>query len=63
LSKYDVTGVGLNIGEVENRKGETKLAVLGIVLGSPAQTLGVRQVCLKYTENLLLAFEMLVTWM
>ncbi|CAM6121478.1 unnamed protein product [Calypogeia fissa] len=43
LSKYDVTGVGLNIGEVENGKGEVRLAVLGIVLGSPAQMMGVRQ--------------------
>lgn len=44
LAKYDVTGVGLNIGEVENGKGEVRLAVLGIVLGSPAQMMGVRQV-------------------
>jgi carboxyl-terminal processing protease len=43
LSKYDVTGVGLNIGELANRKGQIKLAVLGIVLGSPAQMMGVRQ--------------------
>ncbi|OAE34608.1 hypothetical protein AXG93_167s1190 [Marchantia polymorpha subsp. ruderalis] len=42
LSKYDVTGVGLNIGEIEVN-GTTSLRVLGIVLGSPAQTMGVRQ--------------------
>ncbi|KAL2614057.1 hypothetical protein R1flu_025749 [Riccia fluitans] len=42
LSKYDVTGIGLNIGETEEN-GATYLRVLGIVLGSPAQTMGVRQ--------------------
>ncbi|KAG6547057.1 hypothetical protein Mapa_011307 [Marchantia paleacea] len=42
LSKYDVTGVGLNIGEIEGN-ATTSLRVLGIVLGSPAQMMGVRQ--------------------
>ncbi|KAL3678777.1 hypothetical protein R1sor_021733 [Riccia sorocarpa] len=42
LSKYDVTGIGLNIGEFEEN-GTTSLRVLGIVLGSPAQSMGVRQ--------------------
>lgn len=46
LSKYDVTGIGLNIGESANANGEPSLKVFGIVLGSPAQLAGVRQVCL-----------------
>jgi len=43
LAKYDVTGIGLNIGEVANGQGGTTLKVLGLVLGSPAQSAGVRQ--------------------
>ncbi|CAI5480537.1 unnamed protein product [Closterium sp. Yama58-4] len=36
LAKYDVTGIGLNIGE-DVEDGRVKLKVVGIVLGSPAQ--------------------------
>ncbi|XP_024376786.1 carboxyl-terminal-processing peptidase 1, chloroplastic isoform X2 [Physcomitrium patens] len=43
LSKYDVTGIGLNIGESTTTTGEPNLKVLGIVLGSPAQLVGIRQ--------------------
>ncbi|CAI5460531.1 unnamed protein product [Closterium sp. Yama58-4] len=42
LAKYDVTGIGLNIGE-DVEDGRVKLKVVGIVLGSPAQLAGVRQ--------------------
>ena len=47
LAKYDVSGVGLNIGEVAADQEATslpRLQVLGIVLGSPAQLAGMRQV-------------------
>lgn len=44
LAKYDVTGVGLNIGEEMGEEGgPPRLKVLGIVLGSPSQLAGVRQ--------------------
>ncbi|XP_024398460.1 carboxyl-terminal-processing peptidase 1, chloroplastic isoform X4 [Physcomitrium patens] len=43
LSKYDVTGIGLNIGESAPAAGEPNLKVIGIILGSPAQLAGVRQ--------------------
>ncbi|CAI5982600.1 unnamed protein product [Closterium sp. NIES-64] len=39
LAKYDVTGIGLNIGE-DVEDGRVKLKVVGIVLGSPAQLAG-----------------------
>ncbi|GJP33740.1 hypothetical protein CLOM_g18259 [Closterium sp. NIES-68] len=42
LAKYDVTGIGLNIGE-DVEDGRVKLKVAGIVLGSPSQLAGVRQ--------------------
>lgn len=43
LTKYDITGVGLNLGELIDGAGQRKLTVLGLVLGSPAQLAGVRQ--------------------
>lgn len=43
LTKYDITGVGLNLGELVDGAGQRKLTVLGLVLGSPAQLAGVRQ--------------------
>lgn len=65
LSKYDVTGIGLNIGESANANGEPSLKVFGIVLGSPAQLAGVRQVCLcwfgfaKVIFNCQICFQLL----
>lgn len=50
LAKYDVTGIGLNIGETTTLNGEPSLKVFGLVLGSPAQLAGVRQV--SYSGNL-----------
>lgn len=38
-----MTGIGLNIGESTTTTGEPNLKVLGIVLGSPAQLVGIRQ--------------------
>ncbi|EFJ30320.1 hypothetical protein SELMODRAFT_33876, partial [Selaginella moellendorffii] len=43
-SKYDITGVGLNIGEVPDENGQIQLRVLGIVLQSPAELAGIQQV-------------------
>ena len=42
LAKYDITGIGLNIGE-DVEGGSSRLKVVGIILGSPAQVAGVRQ--------------------
>lgn len=39
-----MTGIGLNIGESASASGEPGLKVFGIILGSPAQLAGVRQV-------------------
>jgi hypothetical protein len=57
LAKYDVTGIGLNIGEVANGQGGTTLKVLGLVLGSPAQSAGVRQVCVDFVALLFLIWS------
>lgn len=44
LTKYDVTGIGMNVGEVPAEEGGAgTLKVLGLVIGSPAQQAGVRQ--------------------
>lgn len=38
-----MTGIGLNIGESATANGDSYLKVFGIILGSPAQLVGVRQ--------------------
>ncbi|XP_008797514.1 carboxyl-terminal-processing peptidase 1, chloroplastic [Phoenix dactylifera] len=43
MSKYDVTGIGINLREVPDGDGAVKLKVLGIVLDGPAHSAGVRQ--------------------
>lgn len=43
LSKYDMTGIGLSLGEVGAEDTDSSLRVVGIVLGSPAQLAGVKQ--------------------
>ncbi|KAL4187297.1 hypothetical protein AMTRI_Chr09g38310 [Amborella trichopoda] len=43
MARYDITGVGMNLREVPNDDGSAKLKVLGIVLGGPAHSAGVRQ--------------------
>lgn len=44
MSKYDVTGIGINLREVPDDNGAVKLKVLGIILDGPAHSSGVRQV-------------------
>lgn len=44
MSKYDITGIGLNLREVSDGDGNVKLKVLGLVLDSPADIAGVKQV-------------------
>ncbi|XP_029121243.1 carboxyl-terminal-processing peptidase 1, chloroplastic isoform X5 [Elaeis guineensis] len=43
MSKYDVTGIGINLREVPDDNGAVKLKVLGIILDGPAHSAGVRQ--------------------
>ncbi|XP_010243687.1 PREDICTED: carboxyl-terminal-processing peptidase 1, chloroplastic isoform X2 [Nelumbo nucifera] len=43
MAKYDVTGIGVNLREVPDDNGSTKLKVLGIILDGPAHAAGVRQ--------------------
>jgi hypothetical protein len=44
LSKFDVSGIGLNIGEVDDDNGVTSLRVLGVVHDSSAHAAGIKQV-------------------
>lgn len=43
LARYDMSGIGINFKEVSNADGVTKLKVLGIILGGPAHSAGVKQ--------------------
>ncbi|WVZ69386.1 hypothetical protein U9M48_018181 [Paspalum notatum var. saurae] len=43
MSKYDMTGVGLNLREIPGDDGSFKLMVLGLLLDGPAYSAGVRQ--------------------
>eukprot|EP00899_Mesostigma_viride_P023235 jgi/Mesvir1/4096/Mv16058-RA.1 len=43
LAKYDLTGVGLNLGDDVTAAGERVPRVLGLVIGSPAQQAGIQQ--------------------
>ncbi|KAG7536190.1 PDZ domain [Arabidopsis suecica] len=43
MSKYDITGIGINLREVSDGGGNVKLKVLGLVLDSPADIAGVKQ--------------------
>jgi hypothetical protein len=45
MSKYDMTGIGLNLREIPDENGSFKLMVLGLLLDGPAYSAGVRQVC------------------
>lgn len=47
LSKFDVSGIGLNMGEVDDDAGVTSLRVLGVVHDSTAHAAGIRQVRVK----------------
>jgi len=44
MSKYDMTGIGLNLREIPDGNGSFKLMVLGLLLDGPAYSAGVRQV-------------------
>lgn len=43
MARYDLSGIGINIKEVPDENGDTKLKVLGLVLDGPAHSAGVRQ--------------------
>ncbi|XP_062217560.1 carboxyl-terminal-processing peptidase 1, chloroplastic-like isoform X2 [Phragmites australis] len=43
MSKYDMTGIGLNLREIPDDIGSFKLMVLGLLLDGPAYSAGVRQ--------------------
>ncbi|CAM8890751.1 unnamed protein product [Rhodiola kirilowii] len=43
MSRYDITGIGINIREVPDNNGGEKLKVLGVILDGPAHIAGVRQ--------------------
>ncbi|PUZ55481.1 hypothetical protein GQ55_5G215400 [Panicum hallii var. hallii] len=43
MSKYDMTGIGLNLREIPDDNGSVKLMVLGLLLDGPAYSAGVRQ--------------------
>ncbi|CAA7014444.1 unnamed protein product [Microthlaspi erraticum] len=43
MSKYDITGIGINLREVSDGGGNVKLKVLGLVLDGPADIAGVKQ--------------------
>ncbi|KAM3350350.1 hypothetical protein ACQJBY_022871 [Aegilops geniculata] len=44
MSKYDMTGIGLNLREIPDDNGSLRLVVLGLILDGPAHSAGVRQV-------------------
>lgn len=43
MARYDMTGIGINLREIPDSKGNFKLNVLGLILDGPAHTAGVRQ--------------------
>ncbi|WJZ96687.1 hypothetical protein VitviT2T_015347 [Vitis vinifera] len=43
MARYDMTGIGINIREVQDDNGGVKLKVLGLILDGPAHAAGVRQ--------------------
>ncbi|XP_010538514.1 PREDICTED: carboxyl-terminal-processing peptidase 1, chloroplastic isoform X2 [Tarenaya hassleriana] len=43
MSKYDLSGIGINLREIPDGDGHVKLKVLGLVLDGPANAAGVRQ--------------------
>lgn len=44
MSKYDMTGIGLNLREIPDDNGSLRLVVLGLILDGPAHSAGVKQV-------------------
>lgn len=45
MARYDMTGIGVNLRDVPDGNGGSKLKVLGLLLDGPAHNAGVRQVC------------------
>ncbi|KAI5057788.1 hypothetical protein GOP47_0027803 [Adiantum capillus-veneris] len=43
LSKYDMTGIGISIGEAGDEDNDATLRVVGVVLGSSGQLAGIKQ--------------------
>ncbi|MCL7025648.1 hypothetical protein MKW94_004073 [Papaver nudicaule] len=43
MARYDMTGIGINLREIPDDKGDVKLKVLGLILDGPANAAGVRQ--------------------
>jgi hypothetical protein len=56
LSKFDVSGIGLNIGEVDDDNGVTSLRVLGVVHDSSAHAAGIRQVRSGHSSSVRFGF-------
>lgn len=67
MSRYDITGIGINIREVPDNNGGETLKVLGVILDGPAHAAGVRQVfvdlvnagyqCQIYVMNIMSCFS------
>ncbi|XP_030475853.2 carboxyl-terminal-processing peptidase 1, chloroplastic isoform X1 [Syzygium oleosum] len=43
MARYDMTGIGINLREVQDDDGKVRLKVLGLLLDGPAHAAGVRQ--------------------
>ncbi|XP_004504235.1 carboxyl-terminal-processing peptidase 1, chloroplastic [Cicer arietinum] len=43
MARYDMTGIGINLREVNDDNGDHRLKVWGLILDSPAHSAGVRQ--------------------
>ncbi|KAJ0985900.1 hypothetical protein J5N97_004256 [Dioscorea zingiberensis] len=43
MARYDMTGIGINLREIPDDYGSTKLKILGVILDGPAHSAGVRQ--------------------
>jgi hypothetical protein len=55
LSKYDITGVGLSLGD-GGKDNKNSLRVVGVLLGSPAEMGGVKQVLAYVAQEKLTLF-------
>jgi carboxyl-terminal processing protease len=53
MSKYGMTGIGLNLKEIPDDNGSFKLVVLGLLLDGPAYSAGVRRVSSIHTQILI----------
>lgn len=53
MARYDMTGIGINLREVTDENGDSRLKVWGTILDGPAHSAGVRQVDKYDSANLL----------